>query len=208
MSATRDGPFGHDRDADTKLPSLTQDQKEKLLLDIFLDESGECEAMLEKMFTRDTNESLFALHRLMTSMHYNYNRRYAEQLGDLEHMVYLQARIKTYRNEMAHHTETIRYLLDLSGVRAKRPRRSRQMLTLTADDMRELLEDDEAGSRPETVQGFAQELRAVLERDIMPGTGETFRDRQAQHRRMVALNAGNAGSAGAATARRELNMPY
>ena len=190
---------------DTKLPTLTQDQKEKLLLDIFLDESGECEAMLEKMFTRDTNESLFALHRLMTSMHYNYNRRYAEQLGDLEHMVYLQARIKTYRNEIAHHTETIRHLLELSGVRAKRPRRSRQMLTLTADDMRELLEDDEAGSRPETVQGFAQELRAVLERDIMPGTGETFRDRQAQHRRMVALNA---GATAGGSARRELNMPY
>jgi len=198
------------RDADVKLPTLTQDQKEKLLMNIFLDETGECEAMLEKVFTRDTNESLFALHRLMTSMHYNYNRRYAEQLGDLEHMVYLQARIKTYRNEIAHHTETIRHLLDLSGVRAKRPRRSRQMLTLTADDMRELLEDDEAGNRPETVQGFAQELRAVLERDIMPGTGETFRDRQAQHRRMVALNAGNAGNAGEAggSARRELSMPY
>ena len=206
MSATRDGPFGHDRDADTKLPTLTQDQKEKLLLNIFLDESGECKAMLEKVFTRDTNESLFALHRLMPSMHYNYNRRYAEQLGDLEHMVYLQARIKTYRNEIAHHTETIRHLLELSGVRVKRPRRSRQMLTLTADDMRELLEDDEAGSRPETVPAFVEELRAVLERDIAPGTGETFRDRQAQHRRMVALNAGNAGAA--TTARRELNMPY
>ena len=82
------------------------------------------------------------------------------------------------------------------------------MLTLTADDMRELLEDDEAGSRPETVQGFAQELRAVLERDIAPGTGETFRDRQAQHRRMVALNAGATAGAAGGSARRELSMPY
>jgi len=190
--------------ASTSLPSLTQDQKEKLLLNIFLDETGECEAMLEKVFTRDTNESLFALHRLMTSMHYNYNRRYAEQLGDVEHMVYLQARIRTYRNEMAHHTETIRHLLDLSGVRARRPRRSRELLTLTARDMRELLEDE--GGRPETVPAFVEELRAVLERDIAPGTGETFKDRQARYRRMVALNAGN--EAGEATARRELSMPY
>jgi hypothetical protein len=204
MAATKDGPFG--QRADVKVPSLTQDQKEKLLMDIFLDETGECEALLEKVFTRETNESLFALHRLMTSMHYNHNRRYAEQLGDVEHMVYLQARIRTYRNEMAHHTETIRHLLDLSGVRARRPRRSRELLTLTARDMRELLEDDEAGSRPETVPAFVEELRAVLERDIAPGTGETFKDRQAQYRRMVALNAGN--EAGEATARRKLSMPY
>ena len=72
--------------------------------------------------------------------------------------------------------------------------------------MRELLEDDEAGGRPETVPAFVEELRAVLERDIAPGTGETFKDRQAQYRRMVALNAGN--EAGEATARRKLSMPY
>ena len=54
MSATRDGPFGN-RSADVKLPSLTQDQKEKLLMNIFLDETGECEEMLEKVFKRDTN---------------------------------------------------------------------------------------------------------------------------------------------------------
>jgi hypothetical protein len=183
MEASRHGPFSP-RPA-VKVPRLSMDQKERLLMDIFLDESGECEVMLEKMFTRDTNESLFMLHRLMTNLHYNDNRRYAEEVGDFEYMSDLHARTESYRNEVAQQLETIRQLLAMANVPPD-PR----LLSVTRDDMRALLDEDQG--RPESAEGLADELRYVFKENIV-GTGESFKQRQQRYRRTLDMKTGSSG---------------
>ena len=70
-------------------------------MEIFLDETGECEQMLAEIFRSDTSESHFMQHRIMTSVHYNYSRSNSLLRDNYEYIMYKHARVEAYRNEIS-----------------------------------------------------------------------------------------------------------
>ena len=155
------------------LPPLTMSQKQRLLMEIFLDETGECEQMLAEIFRSDTSESHFMQHRIMTSVHYNYSRSNSLLRDNYEYIMYKHARVEAYRNEMVHQAETVRQLLEMAGMPS--PEKDPRVLTLTVDDMHELLLDNSQA------HDLAEELRAVFREGALTD-GESFKDRQDEYR--------------------------
>ena len=159
------------------LPCLTLSQKQRLLMEVFLDETDECEKMLAEIFGSDTSESQFVLHRVMVSALYNHNPSYSLQRDDHEYVVYMHAQIEAHMNEVVHQAETIRQLLEMAGMPS--PEKDPKVLTLTVDDMRGLLQIDYEAHG--TAHDLAEELKAVFRKGVRTD-GDSFKARQEKHR--------------------------